>query len=359
MKIFQLYISLFIIFPFQVYSQEQLPAINKAKAKNVILLIGDGMGLSQTYAAYTLNNNFLNIYLLPHVGQCFTFSANDYITDSGAGGTAISTGKKTNNGAVGTGANGEVLETILEIAKKKNLSTGLISTSSITHATPASFYAHVLSRESHDSIALFLLNEKVDLFIGGGTKFFIDRKDKRNLFDELKIKGYQMHTVLDSSTVVNSTKAGFLLASDAMPKISEGRGDMLPNATKYAIEKLKKDSNGFFLMVEGSQIDWGGHYNNFNYVLGETLDFDKAVGEALSFAAEDGNTLVIVASDHETGGMTITDKNANGSIKTEFSTLNHSAVPVLTYSYGPGAQYFTGVFDNTMIFQNMLKAYGF
>ena len=351
----------FAIFSFIfLHAGDQLSQTNNRKAKNIILLIGDGMGSTHAFAAYTANGGQLNMYRMPYLGMSMTQSSDNYITDSAAGGTAISSGKKTKNGMIAKDTSGNNLETILEIAKSNHLATGIVATSAITHATPASFFAHVNLRSSYDSIALFFLNGKADLFIGGGTDYFLRRKDKRNLVKELETLGYGICFTLDSVQKLSSKKIGCLLAPDGMPKYSEGRNNMLPTATHLAIEKLSKDTNGFFLMVEGSQIDWGAHANDLSYLIAETQDFDKAVGEALDFASKNENTLVIVTADHETGGLTLGKGNLmKGEINGQFSTTYHTGTPVIVYSYGPGAQEFTGVFQNTEVFYKMLKAYDF
>ena len=139
----------------------------------------------------------------------------------------------------------------------------------------------------------------------------------------------------------------------------KGRGDMLPLSSQKAIDILSKNPKGFFLMIEGSQIDWAGHDNDSLHLIDETLDFDKAVGLALDFAQKDGHTLVVITADHETGGVTITDGDLNHNIVVEFSTGGHSAVMVPVYAYGPGAEKFTGIYDNTAFFTKFLELYGF
>jgi alkaline phosphatase len=142
--------------------------------------------------------------------------------------------------------------------------------------------------------------------------------------------------------------------------MSKGRGDILPDATIMALKLLKKNRNGFFLMVEGSQIDWGGHDNDLNYVLNEVLDFDRAVGKALEFAAKDGNTLVIVTADHETGGLGLTGGSIlKGEVQGSFILKDHTATMVPVFAFGPGAEIFTGVQDNTNIFKKCIKLYDF
>lgn len=328
--------------------------------KNVILMIGDGMGLPDVYAAMTVSAYPINIERCSVIGLQKTFSADNYITDSGAAGTALATGNKTKNGAIGMDARGDRVKSILEIAEEHGLATGLVSTSSITHATPASFIAHQSSRGSYEDIAMDFLKTDIDVFIGGGIEHFARRKDKLNLLDSLKIRGYEVDTTLNMVLKSTSLKLVGLTAPVHNPYRLKGRGDMLPLSSGKAIDILSKSKKGFFLMIEGSQIDWAGHANVADTLVDETLDFDKAVGVALDFAKADEHTLVIITADHETGGVTITggDRETH-KVELHFSVKDHTAVMVPVYAYGPGADKFTGIYDNTDIFQKILTYYGF
>ncbi|MGB0525901.1 MAG: alkaline phosphatase, partial [Flammeovirgaceae bacterium] len=331
-----------------------------SKPKNIIFLIGDGMGLNQISAGLTANKGELNLELFKHIGLSKTYSSSSYITDSAAGATAFSIGKKTYNGAIGVDKDTIPTKTILEMAEENGLSTGLIATSSITHATPASFIAHQPSRKMEYEIAKDFLNTDIDVFIGGGKTFFADREDDRDLIGELKDKQYDVQFQLADVQASSSTKLVGLLADKGMPKISEGRGDMLAIATEKAITLLSQNDSGFFLVVEGSQIDWGGHANDIQYIIDEMLDFDKAVGKALEFAANDGNTLVVVTADHETGGLSLIDGNMEkGEVEAAFSTLHHTAVMVPVFAFGPQGEQFTGIYENTAIFDKFLTAFDF
>jgi len=352
---------LFIVFIFStLFAGNQGEKREKAKQpKNIILLIGDGMGTSQIYAGYTAKKGLMNITGMPVSGFSVTYSADNYITDSGAGGTALSSGVKTNNGSIGVDANGQPVETILEMAEKRGLSTGLVSTSSITHATPASFIAHTADRSKYADIALFFLKTDIDLFIGGGYNNFSRRADSLNLIDSLKARGYFIARDLKDVNAKSTTRLAALLADEHMPEMSKGRGDMLPDATKMAISMLDKNDKGFFIMIEGSQIDWGGHANNAPYVIDEVVDFDNAVGKALEFAAKDGETLVIVTADHETGGFAVTGGSiANGDAKGAFASKDHTATMVPVFAFGPGSERFAGVQDNTDIFKKCVELLG-
>lgn len=327
--------------------------------KNIIFLIGDGMGPTQVYAGLVANKGDSYLKSMPVSGFNKTNSSDELITDSAAGATAFSIGKKTYNGAIGVDKNEVPKKTILEMAVEKGLGTGLISTCAITHATPASFIAHQQNREMQEEIAADFLKTDIDLFIGGGRKYFNQRKDKRNLLAELEAKGYDVVTSLDSLKFAKGEKVAGLINEDHPQPVALGRGDMLPISANYAIDKLKKNKSGFFLMVEGSQIDWGGHDNNVPYVVTEMLDFDKTLGEVLKFAAKDGETLVVVTADHETGGLSLNGGSLDtGVVEGEFTTGGHTAVMVPVFAYGPQAELFSGIMENTDIFYKFKEVLG-
>ena len=328
--------------------------------KNIILLIGDGMGLTQVQAATSVNGNTLNLERCETTGLSKTSSSDRYITDSAAGGTAMASGVKTYNGAIGVDANGNVVKSILEYAEENGLSTGLVATSTITHATPASFIAHDPSRNNYEEIAKDFLDTDIDIFIGGGLNHFNIRKDGEQLINKFQNNGYQIALNIEDLNAISTGKVAALLDSTSMPRIIDGRGDMLTLSTLKAIEILSQNENGFFLMVEGSQIDWGGHANNIEYVVSELIDFDKSIGAALDFAEVDGNTLVIITADHETGGLTILGEDILGdSLATNFSTTHHTSVMVPVYASGPQSDTFRGIYENSTIFDKMLKAFKF
>jgi alkaline phosphatase len=324
--------------------------------RNVILFIGDGMGLSHIYAAYTVNKGNLNIMKFPFTGFSKTYSTSGYITDSGAGATAIACGKKTYNGAIGVDNDSMPCKTILEYAEENDLSTGLIATCPITHATPASFIAHQKRREWYENIALDILKTEIDVFIGGGGDYFNRRSDSVDLVDRLKTRGYDVFLYPASFCLENSVKAAVFTAPRNIPRFSEGRGDMLPDATGQAIDLLCKNRKGFFLMVEGSQIDWGAHNNDLNYVVEEVTDMDNAIGKALIFAEQDGHTLVVVTADHETGGLAILNGDLKaGTVDVKFNTPGHTGIMVPVFAYGPGAENFSGIYENTSIFFKLMN----
>jgi len=322
-------------------------------------MIGDGMGVSQIYAAYTANRGSLNLTRATFVGFSKTYSSNEYITDSGAGGTAISIGEKTNNYSVGVDSQGFPKQTILERAEEYGLATGLVVTSPVTHATPASFIAHQISRNENLLIANDFIDSDIDIFIGGGRSYFENHDRAVTISDELRKRGYTIVYSLDDIKTSDPNNIGCLVADTNLPKVLDGRGNYLSRATQIALSRLSKNQNGFFIMIEGSQIDWGGHNNDIDYVVSEMIDFDEAIGEAFRFADENQGTLVIVTADHETGGLSIVDGDiATGQIKVHFSTTDHTAVMVPVFAYGEGAEEFAGIYENTEIFTKMIKLLG-
>ncbi len=328
-------------------------------AKNVILLIGDGMGVTQVYAAMTVAADNLNIEKFKHIGFAKTYSANNYTTDSGASGTAIATGVKTNNGYIGVSPDSVPVKSVLKIAEENGYATGLVSTSAITHATPAAFIANRVSRNNYHGIARDFLKTDIDVFIGGGLDHFQKNDSVGNMLKLLKEKDYNVLFDMEEIKKLESGKLAGLTAPVHNPRFSEGRGDYLPDATEQAIKLLSNNEKGFFLMVEGSQIDWGGHGNDQDYVVEEMIDFDNAIGEALDFAVKDGNTLVIVTADHECGGMALNKGNIEKhEIEAAFTTGGHTGVMVPVFAYGPGASLFNGIYENTAIINKILKAYG-
>ena len=329
------------------------------KPKNIIFLIGDGMGISQITAANTRNKDFLHLARCKHIGFSKTNSTK-YITDSAAGATAFSIGKKTFNGSIGLDKDSIPHKTILEIAEENKLATGMVSTSTITHATPASFIAHQPSRKMYEEIALDFLKTDIDVFIGGGKNHFTTRKDGKDLTVDLKNNGYELIYSLEQLKETKSLKIAALLADDGMPTMSEGRGNMLEKSSLKAIEVLSKNEKGFFLMIEGSQIDWGGHDNNSEYIIEEMIDFDNVIGNILDFADKNKETLVVITADHETGGYALVEGDlVTGNIEGRFSTDYHTGTMVPVFAYGPGAEAFMGIYHNTSIYDKFMKLFGF
>ena len=323
-----------------------------SRVKNIILLIGDGMGLAQIYSGLTANRGELNLSQFLNIGFSKTNAADSYITDSAAGATAMATGQKARNRAIGVDTNNIPLKNLPDIIKPLGIKTGLISAGNITDATPAAFYAHQHERSMDSTIALDFLKSTVDIMIGGGAGVF----NKNKVSDSLRTKGFQVSNQWQDLT---SLKAPFVLLDDSKTvSMLKGRGNFLTESLAKTQQTLSKSGKGFFIMAEGAQIDYGGHANKIPYVVTEMLDFDQLIGEALRFADTNGETLVIVTADHETGGLTLLDGDLKkGYVDGSFSTNDHTAVMVPVFAYGPHAMDFRGIYENTEIFNKMLTIF--
>jgi alkaline phosphatase len=326
-------------------------------------MIGDGMGLAQITAASLSQEEQIAMTTFPVAGLHKPHAYDELITDSAAGATAFATGVKTNIGALGLNPDGEPVKNIMEEAKANGYATGLVTTSTIVHATPAAFVAHLPVYDQYEAVARQLAESDIDLFIGGGRKYFAaSDKETPSALKQLQKKGYNISSYQDaplSSLPIDfNRKMGYFTAEDQPPKVQEGR-DYLPMASRLAPLFLQRsNNNGFFLMIEGAQIDWAGQENDQDYLIAETLDFDQAVAEVLKFAKRDKNTLVIVTADHETGGYSIQPGSTRDSLFAGFSTDQPTASLVPVLAYGPGSAYFRGMYDNTAIYDKMKKALG-
>ena len=324
------------------------------KAKNVIVMIGDGMGSAQVYSLILTSQEKTAFQRFPYSGFSITKSASNEITDSAAGGTAIAIGRRTNNGVVGMDPDSIAVPSMLEIFAEQGKKTGVVVTCAVTHATPADFIAHNITRQDNEGIALEIANkEKLDLLFGGGKKYFTEREDKQDLLGKMWDNGWNIYDSLPQIED-NNARTMVLTCRKHLVKAPE-RGDYLPKATSKALEMLDNE-NGFFLMIEGSQIDFACHDNDSATLVEEMRDFNKAINVVLDFAEKDGNTLVVVTADHETGGLTIVDPEGRYT-RTDFkwSTGSHSAVFVPVFSYGPGAEKFSGIMDNTEIIKKIME----
>jgi alkaline phosphatase len=330
--------------PHALYKARYVNNDSMTTVNNVILLIGDGMGLTQIYAGFTGNRGQLNLLQMINIGFSKTYSSDSYITDSAAGGTAMASGHKTNNRYVGVDATGVHLPAIPDVLAPSGVVSGLISCGDITDATPAAFYGHVSDRSEEETIAKDFLSSPVSIMIGGGAAHFNQLP--------LKEKGYTFSTNFNDIDTISSKKFLLLPASAELSMI-KGRNEFLTRSLQKTMKTL---GNHFFIMAEAAQIDYGGHANNVPYVITEMMDFDKAIGEAMKFADEDGHTLVIVTADHETGGLSLLDGDiSKGHVDGNFSTNDHSAVMVPVFAYGPHSLDFRGVYENTEIFQKIIR----
>lgn len=342
-----------------------LSAQKKQKPLNVIFMIGDGMGVSQVTSAFYFGNSEPNFAKFKVVGLSETSSTSNLITDSAAGATALSIGKKTYKRAIGVDKDSIAIPTILEQLQKNDYQTGLVSLTSITHATPASYYAHVKDRDLHEDIALEFLKSDVDFAAGGGLKFFNKRKDGKNLLEQLN-KNYRIDTV-SLSKPISGKKNLYLLAQDELPNKVQGRGDFLSEATQTALNYFSKDKKPFFLMVEGSFIDWGGHAKDAEMMTKEVLDFDKTIGVVIDYIKKNPNTLLVVTADHETGGASIgkfsekdaatgKEKEVGNKVQVNFIDNQHTAALVPVFAMGKGQEIFSGVYPNNTIYHKLVEA---
>lgn len=343
-------------------------AQNEPEVKNIILMIGDGMGLAQV-TSLMIDNEYqpINIERATVGGFVKTYSANNRVTDSAASATTYATGHKTNNSYLSVDTLGSPLSTILEKAEERGMATGLVASIYIQHATPAAFYAHNTDRGQNRQIALDLVGSGVDVAIGGGMRYLTKENldDGRDLRGELERKGYIMADSLGGLDNVSEGNAMALVDMD-IPLVAQGRDPQyLPAATAKALEILTNNSkgNGFFLMVEGSHIDHACHANDAKSMIPEVRDFDNAVGVALDYAEAHPGTLVIILADHETGGLSIPSGNADflraeSGIEFNWGTGGHSAVMVPLFAYGPRAEYFSGVLENDEVGRRMQKVLG-
>jgi len=333
------------------------------RPKNIVLLIGDGFGLTQMSAMLYQNGNRCSLESFPVIGLHKNTSADNLITDSAAAATAFACGIKTYNAAVGVSNDTIRCRTILEQAEDRGMATGIIVTSPVTHATPAAFVSHVSIRTQNEKIATDFLKTEIDLFIGGGQKFFERRDDDRNLVKELEKKGYYVSSYYNTDLFqfhhLDKRRNFAYFTADNQPLSAIQGRDYLPYATHLALPFLRARSEiGFFLMIEGSQIDWGGHAKDAPMMLAELRDFDAVIKKALQFAAEDRETLVIVTGDHECGGTAILEGSKLKKLNLGFTTNGHTATLIPVYAFGPQAELFGGIYDNTQLYNKMVGALG-
>ena len=325
------------------------------KVKNVIFMIGDGMGLEQLSTAWIVNNRHLNITdNFSNVGLQWTYSASKLVTDSAAAGTALATGAKTNNGMIATSPEGEPMETLTEYAQSKGKKTGTSVVCRICDATPAVFSTHHETRDSLYNITAQFVDSNLDFLFGGGLKWWENRPDGRDLTAEIQTKGYTFVKNIEDLKAVENGPVVALTAHTELPPALD-RGTEHQESVKKALELLD-NKKGFFLMIEGSCIDDWCHANKVGYAVEEILDFDRTVGTVLEWAAKDGETLVIVTADHSTGAMTLQGgKVAEQSVAVNFANTGHNGVALPVYAWGPHAEDFVGIYENAEL-SNKIKA---
>jgi alkaline phosphatase len=335
---------------------------DSALPRNIILMIGDGMGVAQV-SALRLRIGRTQFDRFPTAGFSVTCSADRLVTESASGATALSTGRRTSSGRIGMDSAGKPLQTILEYAKSLGKATGVVATSAITHATPAAFLAHVDSRKKQEEIAGQITVAGVNVLIGGGRQYFTSaqeggsRADGLNLLLSMGGKGYPIFDTLRAVPERFSSMV-MLLAPDGLPPAG-GRATTLSGMVDCALGVLRRQEKGIFLMVEGSQIDWAAHANDFPQLLRELAEFDSAIGRVLDFAGREGSTLVVVTADHETGGLSLLGEKPDGSdLRAVWNSTEHSAAMVPVFAFGPGRERFGGIHENAEIGRLLFRLFG-
>lgn len=338
------------------YAVEKLQAPKGKKVKNVILMIGDGMSLMHVYTAWTANRGKLWLENAQATGLSKTWAVKKLVTDSGSGGTSLATGVKTVYHAVGVDPEGKPLTSLVDVAKELGKDAGMAVTCRLWDATPCDFCCHNIDRDKEEELVGDYPTSGVDFVFGGGAQIFTNRKDGRDIFKELQKKGYHVSRTLDDFFAYDKNSRIFAVPYDKDTPLPDERGDLLARASMKGISLMNQNKNGFFMMIEGSQLDDYGHFNQLDLLMKETLDFDQTVGEVMKWAAKDGETLVVVTADHETGGLTLVNGNKDeGRVECCFSTKDHSGAMVPVYAFGPGAENFTGIFENTDVFKKIKK----
>lgn len=338
------------------YAVEKLQAPKGKKVKNVILMIGDGMSLMHVYTAWTANRGKLWLENAQATGLSKTWAVKKLVTDSGSGGTSLATGVKTVYHAVGVDPECKPLTSLVDVAKELGKDAGMAVTCRLWDATPCDFCCHNIDRDKEEELVGDYPTSGVDFVFGGGAQKFTKRKDGRDIFKELQKKGYHVSRTLDDFFAYDKNSRIFAVPYDKDTPLPDERGDLLARASMKGISLMNQNKNGFFMMIEGSQLDDYGHFNQLDLLMKETLDFDQTVGEVMKWAAKDGETLVVVTADHETGGLTLVNGNKDeGRVECCFSTKDHSGAMVPVYAFGPGAENFTGIFENTDVFKKIKK----
>lgn len=338
------------------YAVEKLQAPKGKKVKNVILMIGDGMSLMHVYTAWAANRCKLWLENAQATGLSKTWAVKKLVTDSGSGGTSLATGVKTVYHAVGVDPEGKPLTSLVDVAKELGKDAGMAVTCRLWDATPCDFCCHNIDRDKEEELVGDYPTSGVDFVFGGGAQKFTNRKDGRDIFKELQKKGYHVSRTLDDFFAYDKNSRIFAVPYDKDTPLPDERGDLLARASMKGISLMNQNKNGFFMMIEGSQLDDYGHFNQLDLLMKETLDFDQTVGEVMKWAAKDGETLVVVTADHETGGLTLVNGNKDeGRVECCFSTKDHSGAMVPVYAFGPGAENFTGIFENTDVFKKIKK----
>ena len=337
----------------------QRPADNPTEGpKSIILIVADGTGIGQHTYAYYLGSRF-SLQRFAHVGLMTTHPADSLkVTESGAAATAMATGHKTYTRAIGVDENKRPLKTVLEYALEKGMATGLVATSSITHATPAAFASHVADRSDEPEIARQMAAAGLTVIFGGGRRYFLSRgqggEQEEDLLAVMISQGTQVIDSLGQPVSPDRPVVG-LFTMDYMPKAVDGRRPTTTAMALRAVAILEQDPDGFFLMVEESQVDWAGHDNDPEYLRYEMESLGELVGALLDYQASHPQVLVLLVADHETGGLSVLDKALGAGLKTAWVTKGHTGNLVPIFASGPGSEAFDAVVDNTFIGQKLIE----
>jgi len=340
--------------PHENYALDGMSSGTDNLPRSIIFIIADGTGIGQYSLSYYANGSFAparfdHVGLVathPNHGECATTCKR--VTDSAASGTALSAGIKTYNGAIGVDRDTLAIKTMLEWAEEKGMATGLVATSTVTHATPASFAAHIDSRRKEKEIAKQFSESEVDVILGGGKKFWPD-----SLITAYESRGGQYIKNIDTPLESGKRLLG-LFAEKALPPVHEGRDPSTTAMARLALSKLEESPNGYFIMIEESQVDWGGHSNSAEYIQGEMASLNELVDFALDYQIEHPEVLVVLTADHECGGVSVHDSQ-DSNLDIRFTSDYHSANFVPIWATGPGSEVFDAFMDNTEIGKQLIE----
>lgn len=371
---------------------------NAKSPKNIVLVSADGMGVCQWQAGMIAAKGKLNLSRMQSAGLVTTNPADVFCGDAPSHSTALATGFNSKKGAVSVDLDNKAIKNITELVKEKGMAAGIVSANSLVEGSIVPFVGHAPNRMALEPLTAGFVDGDIDVFIGAGSDFFTksvlsgfgpgggggqggqrpggqgtsvgqggsgaamqfgERKDNRNLINELKNKGWQVCNSIDEIKQVKNGKLAGFTGEQSNPNIQQGRGDMFPASVETALNILQNNAKGFFLMVGDMYVDRASHNGRIELLCDETIDLDRAVGKTLDFAEKDGNTLVLVVGSPEASGMSLVDGNiAEGKVEAKWSMpgmANHSGTQVPMFAYGPGAEEFTGVWENTDLFTKMRK----
>lgn len=353
----------------RAFTSEPYEQPKAKRVKNVIFCIGDGMGFGQVALTRIKTVGLqgrLYMERLPVCGAAWTHCANAIVTDSAAAGTALACGIKTNEKMIGQDPEGNAYKSLMTVAQEQGMKTGVVVTCTISHATPASYYAHVPSRGDEATICEQLVTARLNVALGGGLHYFIPqsregskRKDELDLLTLAQQSGIRVIT--DPGQLWSAHESPLLGLFQMSSLTTEYPEPSLDEMTCKALSLLDEQNQdqGFFLMVEGSQIDWACHSNDETSMIRQTLLFDQAVKSVIDYTLQHPQTLVIVTADHETGGLTLGQAGNRFEPKVQWASTKHSALPVPIFAIGPGSKQFEGMIDNTEIPKKIAKLLGF